>query len=112
MLSVRKSPTDKTGLGYVAFTSDIPSTSKTMFVKPIVPEPPQACMDKGKAIIGGDVLTAVEPTQMPLTKREPPICHHCRLSGHIQPNYRVLHAQRLKVKKEPPRKATPGTRPP
>jgi hypothetical protein len=37
MLSVQKSPTNKTGIGYVASTSDIPSTSKTAFVKPTVP---------------------------------------------------------------------------
>jgi hypothetical protein len=38
MLSVQKSSTDKTRLGYVASTSDIPSTSKTAFIKPTVPE--------------------------------------------------------------------------
>jgi len=41
MLSIQKSPTDKTGLGYVA-----PSTLKTVFVKPIVPEPPHTAEDK------------------------------------------------------------------
>jgi hypothetical protein len=45
MLSIQKCPTDKTGLGYVALTSDIPSTSKTVFVKPTVPEPPPALVD-------------------------------------------------------------------
>jgi hypothetical protein len=30
MLSIQKSPTDKTGLGYVAPSSDAPSTSKTV----------------------------------------------------------------------------------
>jgi hypothetical protein len=52
MLSIQKSPTDMIGLGYVTSASDIPSTSKTMFVKPTVPEP---CVDKGKEVIGGDV---------------------------------------------------------
>lgn len=60
MLSVQKSPTDKTGLGYVSSTSDIPSTFKTVFVKPTVPELPPACMDKGKAVIGGDVPAVAE----------------------------------------------------
>jgi chromosome segregation ATPase len=32
MLSIQKSPNDKTGLGYVAPSSDIPSSSKTVFV--------------------------------------------------------------------------------
>jgi chromosome segregation ATPase len=50
MLSIHKSPTDKTGLGYVA-----PSTSKTVFVKPTVPEPPPTTEDKGKDKINDDV---------------------------------------------------------
>jgi hypothetical protein len=48
MLSIQKSPTDKTGLGYVAPFSDVPSTSKTIFVKPTVLEPPPIAEDKGK----------------------------------------------------------------
>jgi hypothetical protein len=40
MLLIQKSPTDKTEIGYVASTFDIPSTSKSVFVKPTVPEPP------------------------------------------------------------------------
>jgi hypothetical protein len=32
MLSIQKSPTNKTRLGYVAFPSDISSTSRTVFV--------------------------------------------------------------------------------
>jgi hypothetical protein len=83
MLSVQKSPTDKTGLGYVASTSDIPSTSKTVSVKPTVLEPPHACIDKGKAVIGGEDSAVVELIQKPPTKRSPPICHHCGVSCHI-----------------------------
>jgi len=37
MLSIQKSPNDKTGLGYVAPSSDVHSSSKTVFVKPTVP---------------------------------------------------------------------------
>jgi hypothetical protein len=40
MLSIQKSPNDKTGLGYVASSSNVPSSSKTVFVKPIVLELP------------------------------------------------------------------------
>jgi hypothetical protein len=54
MLSIQKSPTDKTGLRYVAPPSDIPSTFKTVFVKPTVPEPPPIVEDKGKDKINGD----------------------------------------------------------
>jgi hypothetical protein len=84
MLSIQKCPTDKTGLEYTTSTSDIPSTFKTLCVKPTVPEPPPACMDKGKAVIGRDVPAITEPTQIPPTKRKPPICHHCGLSCPTQ----------------------------
>jgi len=76
MLSIQKSPTDKTGLGYVA-----PSTSKTVFVKPTVPEPPPTVEDKGKDKVNDDV----PGTQKPHSIRRPPICHHCSLSGHACP---------------------------
>jgi hypothetical protein len=79
MLSIQKSQTDKTGLGYVAHLSDIPSTSRTVFVKPIVPEPPLTIVDKGKDVIGEDIPI----TQKPPTIKRPPICHHCGLSGHV-----------------------------
>jgi hypothetical protein len=73
MLSIQKSPTDKSGLGYVAPPYDIPSTSRTVFVKPAVPEPPPIVEDKGKDKINGDVPS----TQKPPTIRKSPICHHC-----------------------------------
>jgi hypothetical protein len=79
-----------------------------VYVEPTVPEPPPTYMEKGKAVIGRDVPAVAEPTQIPPTKREPPICHHCGLNGHIRPKCRL---QKLKVKKEPPRKATSVTRP-
>jgi hypothetical protein len=83
VLSIEKSPTNNTRLGYVACTSDIPSTSKIVFAKPIVPEPPPACMDKGNEVIGGDVMAVAKATQKPPTIRRPLICHHYGLSGHI-----------------------------
>jgi hypothetical protein len=79
MLSIQKSPTDKTGLGYVAHASNIPFTSKTVFVKPTVLEPPPTVEEKGKDKIIGDVSGA----QKPPTIRKSPICHHCGLSGHV-----------------------------
>jgi hypothetical protein len=111
MLPIQKSPTDKTRVRYVASTSDIPSTSKTVYVKPTFPEPPPSCVDKGKEVIGGDAPAIAKATQKPPTIRRPPICHHCGLSGHIRPQCSLLKAQRLKVKKELPRHATSGTRP-
>jgi len=79
MLSIQKSLIDKTGLGYLAPPSNIPSTSRTVFVKPTIPKPPFTVVDKGKDIIGGDILI----TQKPPTIRQPPICHHCGLIGYI-----------------------------
>jgi hypothetical protein len=111
MLSIQKSSTDKTGLGYVASSSDIPSTSKTIFVKPIVPEPPSVSLDKGKEVIGGDVRVSAKATQKSPLTRMPHICHQCGLSGHIRPQCSLLKTQRSKVKKELPRQATFGTRP-
>jgi hypothetical protein len=107
MLSIQKSPTDKTRLGYVAPPSDISSTSKTVFVNPTIPEPPPIIKDKGKDKVNGDVPV----TQKLPTIRRSPICHHCGLSGHVQPQCSLLKAQRAKVKKEVPRQANYSTRP-
>jgi hypothetical protein len=54
MLSIQKSPNDKTGLRYVTPSSDVPSSSKTVFVKPTVPEPPPTVEDKKKEKVNGD----------------------------------------------------------
>jgi hypothetical protein len=48
MLSIQKSPTNKIGLGYVAPPTDTPSTSKTVFVKHAVLEPPPLLKIKGR----------------------------------------------------------------
>jgi len=56
MLSIQKCPTDKTGLGYVPpSTSDIPSTSRTIFVKLVIPKSPPLNVDKGKTVMDGEV---------------------------------------------------------
>jgi hypothetical protein len=105
MLSIQKSPTDKTGLGYVVPSSDDPSTSKTVFVKPTVPEPPPTNEDKGKDKLNDDV----PGTQKPHSIRKAPICHHCSLSGHVRPQCSLLKAQKAKAKKEVPQQVN-GTR--
>jgi hypothetical protein len=107
MLSIQKSPTDKTGLGYVAPSSEVPSTSQTVFVKPTVLEPPLTTEDKGNDEVNDDV----PGTQKPLSIRRPPICHHCGLSGHVRPRYSLLKALKAKAKKEVPRQANHGTIP-
>jgi hypothetical protein len=107
MLSIQKSPTDKTGLGYVAPSSDAPSTSKTVFVKPAVLEPPPTAEDKGKDKVNDDV----PGTKKPHSIRRFPICHHCGLSGNVCPQCSLLKAQKTNAKKEVPRQANHGTRP-
>jgi hypothetical protein len=96
MLSNQKSSTDKIGLGYVAHPSNIPSTSRTVFVKLAVPEPSPTVEDKGKDKINGNV----PGTQKPPSIKKFPICHHYGLSGHVPPQCSLLKAQRAKVKKE------------
>jgi hypothetical protein len=107
MISIQKSPTDKTGLGYVAPPSNTPSTSRTVFVKPAVPEPPPTVKDKGKDKIDGDV----PGTQKPPSFGKCPICHHYGLSGHVRPQCSLFKAQKAKVKKEVSWQANYGTRP-
>jgi hypothetical protein len=106
MLSIQKSPIDKTGLGYVAPPSDTPSTSRTVFVKPAVPEAPPTIEDKGKDKLNGDI----PGTQKPPSIRRSPTCHHCGLSGHVRPQCSFLKAQKAKVKKGVPRQVNYGTR--
>jgi hypothetical protein len=106
LLSIQKSPTEKTGLGYVAPSSDAPSTSKTVFVKHAVPEPSPTAKDKGKDKVNDDV----SGTQKPHSIRRSPICHHCSLSGHVRPQCSLLKAQKAKAKKEVPRQDNHGTR--
>jgi hypothetical protein len=107
MLSIQKSPTDKTGIEYVAPPTDTPSTSRTVFVKPAVPDPHPTVEDKGKDKINGDGLG----TQKPPSIKRSPICHHCGLSGHVRPQCSLLKAQKAKVEKEAPKQANNGTRP-
>jgi hypothetical protein len=111
MLSIQKSPIDKTRLEYVASTSDIPSTSKIVFIMPTVPEPPPTCLERGKEVIGGDVLAIAKATQKRPTIRRPLMPPLWCLSGHIRPQCSLLKAQRSKVKKELPRQDTSSTRP-
>lgn len=84
----------------------IPSTSRTVFVKPTVLEPPTTVVDKGKYKINGDVLV----TQKLPTVGRSPISHHCGLSGHVRPQCSLLKAQRVKVKKEVPKQENFSTR--
>jgi hypothetical protein len=95
MLSIQKCPTDKTGLRYVP-TSDTPSTSKTIFVRPVIPESPPPRMDKGKGVMEGQVPFNPQPLVKLHIRRKPLICHHCSESRHIRPNCPHRQFQRKK----------------
>jgi hypothetical protein len=90
MLSGQKCTLDKTGIGFVATTnyvvSNIASSSKTVFVKPKVEEPRDACMDKSKVIVGDEAKVIVQPVKKPPNKRSLPTYYHCGIIGHIRPH--------------------------
>jgi hypothetical protein len=95
MLSIQKCPTDKTGLGYVPpSTSDTPSTSQTIFVKPVIPESPPSRVDKGKTVMEGEVPVIPQPLAKLPIRRKPPTFHHCGKLGHIRPKCPHRQAQR------------------
>jgi hypothetical protein len=85
MLTGQKCSFDKTGLRYVAIdSSNIASTSRTMFLKPSGSKPQN---DKGKAIMvscKNDNTTHVKCEHS--IERSLPTCQHCGIVGHIRPN--------------------------
>jgi hypothetical protein len=103
MLTGQKCSSDKTGLGYVATnSSNIASTSKTVFVKPSSSEPQN---DKGKAIMvscENDNTTSAKSKHS--TERSLPTCHHCGMVGYIRPNCGQLKFPRTWNKKKAPKK--------
>jgi len=95
MLSIQKCLTDKTGLGFVPpFTSDTPSTSQTIFVKPVILVSPLSSVDKGKNVMEGEVPVIPQPlTKLPI-KRKTPTCHHCGELRYIRPKCPHRQVQR------------------
>jgi hypothetical protein len=97
MISIQKCLTNKTGLGYVPpSTSDIPFTSQTIFVKPVIPESTPSSVDKGKTIMVGEVLVIPQPLAKLPIKRKSLTCHHCGKLGHIKPKCPHRQVQRKK----------------
>jgi hypothetical protein len=85
MLTGQKCSSDKTALGYVATdSSNIASTSRTVFLKPSGSEPQN---DKGKAIVVSCENNNTTPVKFKHSiERSLPTCHHCAIVGHIRPN--------------------------
>jgi hypothetical protein len=93
MLSIQKCQTDKTGLEYVP-TSDASSTSKTIFVKPVIPYTPPTKVDKGKAVMEMGVRFIPQPPAKLPIRRKLLTCHHYDESEHIRPNCPHRRVQR------------------
>jgi hypothetical protein len=100
MLSIQKCPTEKTELGYVP-TSDTPSTSQTIFVRPFIPKSPPLRMDKGKAVVERKVPINPKPLVKLPIRRKSPTCHHCGKLGHIRPNCPHWPSQQKKKRLAP-----------
>jgi hypothetical protein len=98
MLTGQKCSSDKIGLEYVATdSSNIASTSRTVFVKSSGSEPQN---DKGKAIMVSCENDNTTPAKSEhSTERSLPICHQCGMVGHIRPNCGQLKFPRTWNKK-------------
>ena len=105
MLNIQKSASDRTGLGYGLSSSNIASTSTTIFV-PLASNTKientdikislaSENLDKGKSILGAppklDKKDAKNPkakkanSQKPKQKKQH-LCHLCGTAGHTRPN--------------------------
>ena len=100
MLSVQKSPSDKTGLGFIESIS-IPETHSTNFVpsseplvsevvKPIEVTPPR----KIRVDLQESKPKTPNPPKGKLHDRLAWVCHFCGKSGHIRPNCFKLQASK------------------
>ena len=105
MLSIRKSASDRTGLGYDFSTFNIASTSATIFVplsnndeienNNVKINLASENLDKGKSILGAppklEKKNAKYPKAKKATSQKPKqkkqhLCHHCGIVGHARPN--------------------------
>jgi len=99
MMKGQKCLYDKTGLGYVATdSSNIASTSRTVFVKPSGSEPQNG---KGKAIMVSCENDNTTPAKSEhFTERSLPThSHHYGMVGHIRPNCGLRKKKDVKIRK-------------
>ena len=101
MLIFQKSASDQTGLGYDFSSSNIASSSTTMFVSPannvdsenndVKTILASENIDKGKSMLGAPPKLEKKDTKNPRTKKgnnqkfkkkKQHLCHHCGASGH------------------------------
>ena len=112
MLSLQKSASDRTGLGYDFSSSSIASTSTTIFVPPAnnvnienndKTELASENLDKGKSILGAPLKQDKKDVNNPEAKKansqkpkqkKQHLCHHCGVASYTQPNcYKWLATQ-------------------
>ncbi|KAG6675181.1 hypothetical protein I3842_15G088300 [Carya illinoinensis] len=92
ILSLGKSSSDKSGLGYFEENPDAPSSSKafgknvrtTVFVPEMTEKRKAHPSEKGKKPV--QVQKSVPPPKRQGARNMSPICHHCGKLGHIRPN--------------------------
>ena len=113
MLSIQKFASNRTGLGYGLSSSNIASTSTTVFVpstntvkienNEIKTELASENLDNGKSILGAPPKLEKKDVKNPRTKKansqkpkqkKQHLCHHCGVAGHTRPNcYKWLATQ-------------------
>ena len=105
MLSIQKSTSVRTGLGYDLFSPNIVSTSTTVFVSPANNVESEnnnvkivlasENIDKGKSILGAPPKLDKKETKNPRAKKgntqkpkqkKQHLCHHYGATGHTQAN--------------------------
>ena len=104
MLSIQKSASDRTGLGYGLSSFNIASTSTTVFVPPsnnveiesndVKIDLASENIDKGKSILGAppkqdkkeakNTSAKKANSQKPKQKKQH-LCHHCEVATHTRP---------------------------
>ena len=113
MLSIQKSASDRTGLGYGLSLSNTASSSTIVFVplannvkienNEIKTELASENLDKGKSILGAPLKLEKKDVKNPKAKKtnsqkpkqkKQHLCHHCGATGHTRPNcYKWLATQ-------------------
>ena len=105
MLSIQKSTSDRTGLGYGISSSNTASTSTTVFVPPasnieienidVKISLASENLDKSKSILGAPSKLEKKEAKNPKAKKansqkpkqkKQHLSHHCGAAGHIRPN--------------------------
>ena len=113
MLSIQKSASNRTGLGYGLSSSNTASSSTTVFVAPtnnvkienneIKTELASENLDKSKSILGAPPKLKKKDVKNPKAKKtnsqkpkqkKQHFCHYCGATGHTRPNcYKWLSTQ-------------------